>query len=581
MKSDQEIEQYLQNQGVIISNLVNQSEQIRLLGEKFIEWWQEGRIFLGCGNGGSAAEISHMVGEATIRLRFDDSRLPFLFINLAADSSILTAGANDLGYDEIFAHQVKACAWHMQKSGAKFVLIGVSTSGASKNILRAIEEASELGIPTVGLTCGTTDKPICQLADFSIAVPIQPAINSTQANQTANLTLWHIWFEMIATSWKEGEEGKDLKTEGKDIYSNYQFSQLSSLSSPSSLASRLLSIIQQFSGKRILECGDVMLDFIIRGKAAGLSPEAAAIKVLTRSANFTFTSGGAANCAKNFRSLGAETAVWGVIDTDHHNHPENEISFGHILKNTLEKEEISWIGESDPNRETTVKLRIEAAQAHAPVQQLVRVDLEVHDPYPPTDPEKFRGDFAAYHVGDYNKGAVTPELVEILRRQSKQRGAPLVVDPKMGEGRDYFAFYHDVTAITPNDLELAELTGKEFTEEDDLAVVQIGSDYARKLNADVVVTRGRFGCTVCPIQGEATQIKALPVTSPSVSGAGDTFAAAFTLALASGANLVEASHIAVIASHLVILKEGVAKVDLDELIVEIKRRQAEKLYPFD
>lgn len=203
MNSSKEIYQYLKKQGEIFSRTQELSQDIYQVGLKIVEWWQEGRIFLGCGNGGSAAEISHMAGEATIRLRGDDTRPPFLFLNLAADSSILTSGANDLGYDEIFAHQVKACNWHMQKSGAKFVLIGASTSGTSKNIVKVFEVAKELGIPTVGLTCGSAEKPVASLADHAIIVPTDDQMNSTQANQTVNLAIWHIWFEMIASSWLE------------------------------------------------------------------------------------------------------------------------------------------------------------------------------------------------------------------------------------------------------------------------------------------------------------------------------------------------------------------------------------------
>lgn len=200
MTTKEEIAQYLKEQTAVFEKTAaEQVEQIYQIGQKIVSWWQEGRIFLGCGNGGSAAEISHVVGEATIRLRSDDARPPFLFINLAADSSILTAGANDLGYDELFAHQVKACSWHIQNSGAKFVLFGVSTSGASPNVIRAFEEAKKLAIPTVGITCGSSDKPIVKLADYCLVIPTnQSAINATQANQTVNLAVWHIWFEMMS-----------------------------------------------------------------------------------------------------------------------------------------------------------------------------------------------------------------------------------------------------------------------------------------------------------------------------------------------------------------------------------------------
>lgn len=347
----------------------------------------------------------------------------------------------------------------------------------------------------------------------------------------------------------------------------------------------LKKILKKFSNQKVLECGDLMLDFTIDGKAVGLAPDAACVKILTRSGQFKFTSGGAANCAKNFSSLGANTTAWGIIDYENHSDSKHLLSFGHILIDCMNREKIKWIGEADPNRETTVKLRIQGANAHTASQLIVRVDLEVYDPYPPKDKKKLQGKFNAYHAGDYNKGAVTPELIEILRVESKKNKAPLVVDPKMGEARDenyYHALYHDVTATTPNDLELKELTGESFEEDDTRKIIKVATDFAQKLNTDVVVTRGRFGATVCPVSGEPVNIQTLPVENPSVSGVGDTFAAAFTLALAAGGSVVEATHLAVIASYLTVKKEGTAsKVSQKEVEEEIDRRVKSKLYPFD
>ncbi|EKD22741.1 MAG: RfaE bifunctional protein, protein [uncultured bacterium] len=347
----------------------------------------------------------------------------------------------------------------------------------------------------------------------------------------------------------------------------------------------LNALVKKFSDQKVLECGDLMLDFTIEGKAVGLAPEAACVKILTRASQFKFTSGGAANCAKNFSSLGADTTAWGIVDFENHADSGQPLSFGHILIDTLNREKIKWIGEADPDRETTVKLRVQGANSHTAMQQIVRVDLEVYDPYPPKDKKKLTGNFTAYHAGDYNKGAVTPELIKILRSESKKKKVPLVVDPKMGEARDenyYHALYHDVTAITPNDLELKELTGENFEEDDERQIVKIAKDYAKQLNTDVVVTRGRFGAIVCPISGESTNIQTLPVENPSVSGVGDTFAATFTLALAAGGSLVEATHLAVIASYLTVKKEGTAsKVSQAEVKAEIDRRVKGKLYPFE
>lgn len=357
----------------------------------------------------------------------------------------------------------------------------------------------------------------------------------------------------------------------KDITKKYQ----------PNLDQRVLEIVSQFPTKKVLEAGDVMLDWTIAGRGERISPEAVAIVVLASSRNFSFRPGGAANIVRNFRSLGAKASLWGVIDEEDPTSFDRRIPFGYILKKTLYDEQIEWIGETDPDRETTVKIRVEASHAHTAYQQLVRVDLESHDPYLPKNPAGLKNSYDAFHIGDYNKGAVTPELVQILREEGAANKAPLVVDPKMGKNRDYHALYSNVTAITPNDLELAELTGKKFHEEDSETIAQIASDYAKELNTDVIVTRGRFGCTVCLKDGLIAHLKTLEIDVPDVTGAGDTFGAAYTLALACGASQIEAAHLAVITSFLVVHKKGTACVMNDELVVEIKRRIKEKLYPFD
>lgn len=347
------------------------------------------------------------------------------------------------------------------------------------------------------------------------------------------------------------------------------------------LAERILEIVKQFPGKKVLEAGDIMLDWTIYGKANGVSPEAVAIKVLTRSDESTFTSGGAANCAKNCSSLGAKTSVWGVIDAEEPSSFDRRIPFGFILKKTLEDEMIEWIGETDPDRETTVKLRIQAANAHTTFQQLVRIDMESSEPYRIKNIDNLKNGYDVYHVGDYNKGAVTPELIQILREESQKNNIPLVVDPKMGKGRDYQALYSNVTAITPNDLELSEITGAKFHDEDSETIAKIASDYTKELNSDVIVTRGRFGCTVCTKDNLVAHLKTLKVDLPDVSGLGDTFGAAYALSLGCGANQIEAAHIAMMTCFLAAQKKGVACVGHQELLDEINRRTIEKHYPFD
>jgi D-sedoheptulose 7-phosphate isomerase len=104
-----------------------------------------GKVLL-CGNGGSAADCQHVAAEFVSRLTRDFDRPGLPAVALTTDTSFLTAFANDVGFDGIFARQVQA----LGKPGD--VLVAISTSGASPNVLRAVETATALGLETVALT---------------------------------------------------------------------------------------------------------------------------------------------------------------------------------------------------------------------------------------------------------------------------------------------------------------------------------------------------------------------------------------------------------------------------------------------
>ncbi len=138
----------------------------------------EGKILL-VGNGGSAADAQHIAGELVSRFAFDRPGLPAMA--LTTDTSILTAIGNDYGYDMLFARQVQAQG---QKGD---VLIAYSTSGASRNILLALEEARANGLVCIGLT-GNHIGPMRELCDFFLEVPS----NETPKIQEGHLVLGHI-----------------------------------------------------------------------------------------------------------------------------------------------------------------------------------------------------------------------------------------------------------------------------------------------------------------------------------------------------------------------------------------------------
>jgi D-sedoheptulose 7-phosphate isomerase len=132
-----------------------------------------------CGNGGSAADAQHLAGELVSRFHYD--RPGMAGIALTVDSSVLTAIGNDYGYDRVFARQVEALGV------AGDVLVGISTSGRSPNVLRALEAARARDIATIGLT-GRDGGPMAALCDIELRVPS----DSTPLVQQGHMVIGHL-----------------------------------------------------------------------------------------------------------------------------------------------------------------------------------------------------------------------------------------------------------------------------------------------------------------------------------------------------------------------------------------------------
>ena len=138
----------------------------------------QGKIFF-AGNGGSAAEASHLAAEFVGKCVFDKGALPA--ISLSDSSTIITAVANDWNFDSIFERQLEALA----KPGDVF--IGLSTSGESNNILNGLQMARKINLITSLWTSNRATKEICQLSDYTIIAPT----NSTPRAQELHLVLGH------------------------------------------------------------------------------------------------------------------------------------------------------------------------------------------------------------------------------------------------------------------------------------------------------------------------------------------------------------------------------------------------------
>lgn len=177
-----------------ISNSISVKEEI-LSNNKFLERIEEvsaiieycyqtdGKVLL-CGNGGSAADAQHLAAEFSGRFYFD--RPPLFAEALHVNTSYVTAVANDYSYDEIFARLTKA----MGRKGD--VLIGLTTSGNSTNIIRAFEEAKKIGMTTIAFT-GSSGGKIRDISDFLFNVPA----DKTPRIQESHIMIGHIICELV------------------------------------------------------------------------------------------------------------------------------------------------------------------------------------------------------------------------------------------------------------------------------------------------------------------------------------------------------------------------------------------------
>jgi D-sedoheptulose 7-phosphate isomerase len=159
-------------------------EIIELVGKQLAASLANGGTLFWCGNGGSAADSQHLAAELVGR--FKKNRRALRSVALTTDTSVLTCVANDYSYNDIFSRQIEA----LGRSGD--VLVGISTSGNSDNVIQALKTAREMGLITIamlGKDGGTTKK----LVDHSLIIPS----NSTARIQEMHILIGHILCEII------------------------------------------------------------------------------------------------------------------------------------------------------------------------------------------------------------------------------------------------------------------------------------------------------------------------------------------------------------------------------------------------
>lgn len=158
---------------------------IKKASEIIIDCIKNGGKLMLCGNGGSAADAQHIATEFMVRLSHDVKRPAIGAVALTTDSSNITAGGNDIGFENIFSRNVEGIG----RKGD--VLIGISTSGNSVNVLKALDKAKEMGIRTICFLGGNGGKMIDKCE-----VPIVIPSSNVQRIQESHITIGHILCEI-------------------------------------------------------------------------------------------------------------------------------------------------------------------------------------------------------------------------------------------------------------------------------------------------------------------------------------------------------------------------------------------------
>ncbi len=317
-------------------------------------------------------------------------------------------------------------------------------------------------------------------------------------------------------------------------------------------------ILSAASGKRVVVLGDLMLDQFIWGTVGRISPEAPVPVV--RVGRDSFHLGGAGNVVNNIAALGGAALPVGVTGTD---------ESAARLREALAALDASAEGVLEiPGRITTVKTRI---VAHS--QQVVRFDREQDDEIQGRDREALteralslcaRGD--ALIVSDYEKGCVTPATLEAVLPLARDRGIPVVADPKPAHWKSY----RPITVVTPNLTEAALMTGMRMRSEEEQVAASRRILETLGCRA-VLLTRGERGMLLLEAGADPLVIEASSRQVYDVTGAGDTVVATLALCLAGGADLRAAAVLANAAAGVVVSKVGTATADAAEIISALSR----------
>lgn len=319
---------------------------------------------------------------------------------------------------------------------------------------------------------------------------------------------------------------------------------------------------KRFEGINVLIIGDVMIDAYIWGAVERISPEAPVPIINVRKRDYRL--GGAANVGLNIQALGARPILCALAGQD-----EN----GKRLLHLLDEKAMSKEGIVTTNRRpTTLKARVIAAH-----QQVVRIDEESEQPASAEEEallldriEKLMPECKVIIFEDYDKGTITPRIIEAVVTKAKAAHIPVVVDPK----KRNFLHYQGVTLFKPNLKELREGLKVEIDPKDRNSVIRAVEMVKAKLGAaGIMLTLSEYGVFI-DFEGKQISIPAHQREIADVSGAGDTVIsiAAVCVALQLPAERIVA--LSNLGGGLVCQHVGVVPVNKAELF-----REAEELIP--
>jgi rfaE bifunctional protein kinase chain/domain len=324
----------------------------------------------------------------------------------------------------------------------------------------------------------------------------------------------------------------------------------------------LLCLVRAFAGKRILVVGDLVADEYIIGAPLKVSREAPVL-ILGQREHYTVP-GGAMNPGVNARTLGAEVFICGVIGED---------TSGERLRRRLAEYHIALDGVfCEEGRPTTTKSRIFAGDSQLVRQQIVRVDVIDDSDLSDICKEEMLSylratipSVDALILSDYETGVISPEIIQTAIPLAREADKIIIVDAHGDLDR-----FQGVTALTPNQPEAEATLGRRI--HDRASLEAAGRELLERTNAQgLLITRGSEGMSLFERNQPPLHLPAFylgEVADPT--GAGDTVAATFTLALTAGASQTEAATLANIAAGLVIQRLGNATNTPEELMAAVR-----------